>query len=318
VRAVLTIVMYHYVRDGARVHARTRAELEGQLDHVTKSHEVVGLGDILAGALPDNACLLTFDDGLVEHLEVVAPALVRRGLTGVFCPPAQPVLERRVLDVQKTQFLLAAVDDHAALGARIMELAAVPDEASFRERNTPPHRFDRPETVFVKRALQDGLPEGERREILDRLFAEHVSDDERAFASALYLTLEGVRELAVLGMDVAGHGWSHRRLGLLAEAEQRDEIARTRDFLALVHDEEPRRWTLCYPYGSRNETTLRLLREADCAVGLTTDVGVAGPDADLLQLPRLDTNDLPTAVPPGHVRGQTPDRSTEDASGSSR
>ncbi|MGH3130009.1 MAG: polysaccharide deacetylase family protein [Gaiellaceae bacterium] len=291
--------MYHYVRDGARVHARTTAELEGQLDHVAAAYEVVGLAAVRDGDLPENACLLTFDDGLVEHLETVAPALRRRGLSGCFCPPARPVLERSVLDVQKTQFLLAASDDHGALARRILDLArpyGVASDEELRARNTPPHRFDPPETVFVKRVLQDGLPEGPRREILDRLFAELVSDDERSFADGLYLTLDGVRELAAMGLDVAGHGYSHRRLGLLDEDAQRDEIARTRDFLGRVSGDEPAGWTMCYPYGSRDGTTLRLLREAGCALGLTTDVGLAGSGSDPLQLPRIDTNDLPVEV----------------------
>ena len=222
--------MYHYVRDGGGVHARTVSEFEAQLDHVVRGYTNVGLDDVRNGEWPDEACLLTFDDGLREHLDVVAPALERRGLTGAFCPPARPVLERRVLDVQKTQLLLAASDDHSALGARILELARewdVAGEDELRARNTPPHRFDPPETVFVKRILQDGLPEGPRRAILDRLFAEVVSDDEREVADELYLTLEDCRELVARGHYLAGHRYEHRRMALLDECEQRSEVERT-------------------------------------------------------------------------------------------
>jgi peptidoglycan/xylan/chitin deacetylase (PgdA/CDA1 family) len=286
--------MYHYVRDGARVHARTSEEFERQLDYIEANYTVVGCEAASARRLPEDACLLSFDDGLREHLEVVAPALEARGFRGVFCPPAKPVLERAVLDVQKTQFLLAHAEDHAALGEQIVELARVEDEARFRAENTPPHRFDPPETVFVKRSLQDGLPEERRQPILDRLFAEHVTADERAFADELYLTLAECRELVQRGHDVIGHGYEHRRLALLEEAAQRAEIERTREFVELVGG----LWAFCYPYGSRNEGTLRLLAESGCVLGLTTDVGVAGPDADLLQLPRLDTNDLPVGGEP--------------------
>ena len=285
----LTIVMYHYVRDGARVHARTVAELEAQLDHVTNCYEVVGLDGVLAGGWPNDGCLLTFDDGLVEHVEVVAPALEARGLRGVFAVPGAPVLERRPLDVQKTQFLLASSDDHAALGERLLELANVADPDELRRANTPPHRFDPPETVFVKRALQDGLPEAQRGRVLDALFHECVTEDERTFADELYLTLDGCRELVARGHAVIGHGWEHRRLGLLDEAAQRAELEGSRRLVA----EAGGTWAMCYAYGSRNETTLRLLRDAGCALGLTTDVRVATLDDDPLQLPRLDTNDLP-------------------------
>ena len=69
------------------------------------------------------------------------------------------------------------------------------------------------------------------------------------------------------GHEVIGHGWEHRRLGLLDEQAQRDELERTRGFVEDVGGT----WALCYPYGSRNETTLRLLRELGCAAALTTD-----------------------------------------------
>jgi peptidoglycan/xylan/chitin deacetylase (PgdA/CDA1 family) len=288
----LTIVMYHYVRDAAPVHARTVAELEAQLDLVAKCYEVLRVSDVAVGSWPENGCLLTFDDGLREHLDTVAPALEAHGLTGCFCPPAQPVLERRVLDVQKTQWLLGTVADHRALGDELLDLAGVEDVEAFRAANTPAHRYDPPETVFVKRALQDGLPEDRRRDVLDRLFREHVTDDEGAFADELYLTLEECRELVRRGHDVIGHGYEHRRLGLLAEPAQREEIERSRAFVDAVGGT----WALCYAYGSRNATTLRLLEGSACLLALTTDARRATRDDSLLELPRIDTNDLDAEV----------------------
>jgi len=282
--------MYHYVRDGATVPARTVAELEAELDHVAERYTCVRLEDVVGGAWPDDACMLTFDDGLVEHLDVVAPALEERGLTGVFCPPGRAVVERRPLDVQRTQFLLASTSGHEALGRRI--LAAVDDPDRLWAENTPPHRYDAPATVFVKRALQEGLPEGQREELLATLFRELVTDDDEAFAGSLYLTLDGCTELVRRGHEVVGHGWEHRRLGLLDERAQRDELERTREFI----DEVGGTWALCYPYGSRSETTLRLLRELDCAAGLTTEPRRATQADPLLELPRIDTNDLQLEV----------------------
>ena len=286
--------MYHYVRDGARVHARTTAEFDAQLEHVARNYTVVGLDSVHARDWPEDACLLTFDDGLVEHLELVAPALARRGMTGVFCPPGAAVLERRVLDVQKSQFVLAASDDHAALAQRIFELA--PDARALEISLA--HRYDPPETVLVKRLLQDALPDEERQRVLDALFAELVADDERVFADQLYLDLDGVRELLGLGMDVAGHGWEHRRLAVLDEEAQRDEVDGSLQLLEAA-GAPTESWAMCFAYGSRDETSLRLLRERGCAVGLTTEPRVATAEDDLLQLPRLDTNDLPVEVVEG-------------------
>jgi hypothetical protein len=51
-----------------------------------------------------------------------------------------------------------------------------------------------------------------------------------------------------------------------------------------------------FAYGSRYDPSLRLLREAGCAIGFTTEPRVATDEDDLLELPRLDTNDLPVEV----------------------
>ena len=53
---------------------------------------------------------------------------------------------------------------------------------------------------------------------------------------------------------------------------------------------------MCFAYGSRDETSLGLLRQAGCAIGLTTEPRVATEADSLLELPRLDTNDLRVEV----------------------
>jgi hypothetical protein len=53
-------------------------------------------------------------------------------------------------------------------------------------------------------------------------------------------------------------------------------------------------WVMCYPYGSYNEETLDYLKKTGCSLGLTTAVAVAKLPADEnLEIPRIDTNDLP-------------------------
>jgi peptidoglycan/xylan/chitin deacetylase (PgdA/CDA1 family) len=303
--------MYHYVRDAAssafpRLNVRTPADLEGQLDYIIRHYTVVGCSAVrdayLEGRpLPPRPCLLSFDDGFVEHLDVVAPALARRRLTACFAPPARPVLERRVLDVQKSQFVLAASGDHAALARLVLDMLEdvrveydLPATDDLRARYARPGRYDGLETMLVKRLLQDGLPEAPRRALLDRLFAELVTHDEHAFADDLYLSVDGVRRLLDLGMDIAGHGLDHVRLGEADADTQERELDGTRALLGQA-GVAAEGWTMVYPYGSRDASAVRLLAERGCSLGLTTDVGLAGLDAPPLELPRLNTNDLPVA-----------------------
>lgn len=310
-RPVLTIVMYHYVRDPdlsryPDMKARTIAEFEGQLDYVERHYEPVRLEDVRAAyagerVLPSRACLLTFDDGVSDHRDVVLPALARRGMFGCFAPAAEAVLGRRVLDVQKSQFVLAAEPDHGRVLERVLaELepyaAGRPElSADALRRRTVGDRFDDADTTLVKRLFQHELPEDVRRPVLDRLFAELVTDDERSFAEELYLSLDDVRDLCESGMAVAGHGVAHRHLGLLDRAAQEAEISGTLEFLSQLGIDATLGWAMVYPSGSFDRATIELLTAAGCALGLTVEPALAGPDTDPLALPRLDTNDLPLA-----------------------
>ena len=84
------VVMYHYVRDSAAtpfpaIRALPPALFEQQLDWLQREYHLVDIDALSAavagrGVLPANAALLTFDDGLVDHYQVVVPILRQRGL----------------------------------------------------------------------------------------------------------------------------------------------------------------------------------------------------------------------------------------------
>src|ERR1019366_511715 len=118
----VTIVMYHYVRDLANSHfpaikGLTVDRFCRQLDHIQSRYTPIAARDLMEAFassdkdFPPNPILLTFDDGYSDHFLNVFPILDRRGVPGCFYPPAQAILEHKVLDVNKIQFVLAAVPD---------------------------------------------------------------------------------------------------------------------------------------------------------------------------------------------------------------
>jgi peptidoglycan/xylan/chitin deacetylase (PgdA/CDA1 family) len=307
---MLTIVMYHYVRDLANtpfpsIKGLATSDFEVQLDHIARRYEVVGLDDVLAAAegeraLPRDACLLTFDDGFVDHHETVFPRLRARGMRGAFFPPGRPVLEHVPLDVHKLHFILAAASSPGAVAERMLEELdrlrserALPSEGELRARYESEDRFDSPETMLIKGVLQHGLPARIRAALVQRMFTHFVDDDEQAFARELYMGLDQLRELLRGGMAIGGHGWAHEWLGKLPRAAQSEELSRTAGLLELVHGAPPSAWTMCYPYGSYNAETLELVSEHGAVLGLTTKPDVVADFSRPFELERLDTNDLP-------------------------
>jgi peptidoglycan/xylan/chitin deacetylase (PgdA/CDA1 family) len=308
--SALTIVMYHYVRDLRRsrypgIKGRTVEEFDAQLDHLTTHHTICSTRDVLAAVrgerpLPPDACLLTFDDGLIDHFTVVLPRLVERGLTASFYPPAVAVARSAVLDTHKIHFILACASDHAALARTLGELIddagrriEIPSARALWERWAEPSVFDPAEVVFVKRVLQRGLPEPVRHALTATLFDEYVGVPESVFAAELYMDPAQLRCLLASGMEIGGHGAAHVWLDSLSPAAQREEIAATRTFLEEVHGRTPADWVMCYPFGAFTSETQRLLAEHGCALGLTTRFDTVNDLSAPLELPRLDTNHVP-------------------------
>jgi peptidoglycan/xylan/chitin deacetylase (PgdA/CDA1 family) len=307
----LTIVMYHYVRDLARsrypaIKGRTIDEFKAQLDWIARHHHVVTAEQVIAAskgdaALPDNAAWLTFDDGYVDHYANVFPLLDARGWQGSFFVPARPVLEGRLLDVNKIHFILAAQPDADLLVEELRLAVEVARGSGHELRAWDDYvadymgecHLDTPQVLFVKLMLQKGLPEGVRNDICDTLFRRFVSADEVAFAAELYCSPAQLSTMIGAGQHIGSHGYAHEWYSSLPRAGQENDVARSLGFLRAIgatdHD-----WVMCYPYGGYNADTLDVVASAGCAIGVTTrsatvDVGVDAP----LEYARRDTIELP-------------------------
>lgn len=306
----LTIVMYHYVR---RIKNSRFSEIKGlerddfveQVEYLKRHYTPVTGQQVVEaakgrGELPKNAVLLTFDDGYLDHFTTAFPILKNAGVPAVFFPPAKCVLEREMLDVNKIHYILAATDDKTKLITCIDESIetyrnthAIKTVAEYRSLYFHPNRFDSAEVIYIKRMLQVGLDESIRSEITDFLFRTFVSSDPKSFANEVYMDIDQAKCMFDSGMAFGSHGYDHYWLDSLTMEQQEQEIDRSLEFLGMI-GEKTKDWIMCYPYGAWNSDTLDVLRKKECAIALTTEVGIADIEkSNRLILPRLDTNDLP-------------------------
>src|SRR3989338_5457904 len=97
----VTIVMYHYVRDMARTRYPDLKALDSeafkkQIQYFLTSYSVIKMEELIGAVteerkLPENALLLTFDDGYRDHFEFVFPVLKKFGIQGSFFVPVEAV-----------------------------------------------------------------------------------------------------------------------------------------------------------------------------------------------------------------------------------
>lgn len=305
----LSIVMYHYVRDLR--HSRY-PEIKGldlplfrrQLEFFQSRFKAVTMEQVIAAiregeTLPDNALLLTFDDGYMDHYACALPLLEEFGFQGTFFIPGKTFTTHQLLDVNKIHYILASAD----IGKLLPDVLSRLDFYRGQEFDYPSNeelfavhavanRFDSKEIRFVKAVLQAPVPEKVRNRISSDLFTKYVGISEEQLAYELYMNPDQIRTMKRHGMFIGVHGWDHYWLDSLPKAEMKADIAKALEIMDPFIDRDA--WAIAYPYGRSNSAVLDYVAEQGACVGVTieprpTRIGEDSP----LALPRMDCNDFP-------------------------
>lgn len=306
----LHIVMYHYVRD---LKYSRYPEIKGmdwrlfkqQLEFFSSKFNVVTMEQVIAACnedkdmLPDNALLLTFDDGYIDNYTYALPLLSEYRMQGSFFIPGKTFNENKLLDVNKIHFILATADSKELVKEIFEQLDyyrgteyAIPSNEELYEKYAVANRFDNKDIIFVKRVLQTGLAENLRNQISSNLFKKYVGVSEETFAKELYMSREQIRQMKKDGMFIGLHGYDHYWMGNLPEEQMKADFDKSVEVLSEFIDDG--NYVLNYPYGNYNDNVLAYMQEKKVKLGMTTEVAVAkiGEDNKYL-LPRLDCNDFP-------------------------
>ena len=305
----LSIIMYHYIRDlkNSRYPNINGLDLDlfkEQIDFLYKNFHVVTMEQVVdasrgKGELPENAVLLTFDDGYIDHFTNVFPVLCNYGMQGSFFIPSRIFLENKLLDSNKLHFVLAS-GEIGNIKTSVLECLKEyrkegydiePDEILYGKL-AEANRWDDEEVIFVKRLLQNYLPEELREKIVHELFLEYVGIPEEKFVKEVYVNLDQIRCMKKAGMFFGLHGHGHYWLDKLDEEAMKIDINTGLDFFReFIHKDY---MVMNYPYGGYNDQVLSHLKSIGCNLGLGVDPRVADLEKEnILTLPRFDTNDFP-------------------------
>ena len=309
----LYISMYHYTRDlinsrYPEIKGLDYPLFEKQLQFFKDNFNVIKMEELIdalknGSDLPENALLLTFDDGYIDNYTVALPLLKKYGFQGSFFIPAKTFCENKILDVNKIHFILAVVPNRNEMDVLYDDLLKqidiyreaghqIPDTDELIDKYAMANRFDDARTVFCKRVLQTALPEMIRNEISDYLFNKYVGIKESSFAKELYLNREQIALMKENGMFIGIHGYDHYWLGNLEEEKMKRDIDKALEEMSDYIDENC--WVMNYPYGSYNEEVIKYIESKGCVLALTSEVRAADLSKDnRYTIPRFDCNDFP-------------------------
>ena len=293
-------LMYHYVRPSApglpHFPFLRLADFERQLDYFAETYGCVSRASFLdwvEGGVAPEGVLLTFDDGLRDHLDFVVPALRQRGFFAIFYIPSAPILRGTLLDVHKVHLALGRLGGPAAL-AWIKDKAPNLVSSDLREPAThyAAQKSDRA-TKLVKDLFNWQLPAEDRAPLLDGLL-DHAFADAPPAWNEIYLDREDLRVLREAGMGVGPHGHRHLVSGLLSAEEEWTEIETSCAFIQETGSSLA--WGYCYPYGAFSERTEAMMAKAQCPFALAVragDITERMGESRRYALPRYNCNTFP-------------------------
>jgi peptidoglycan/xylan/chitin deacetylase (PgdA/CDA1 family) len=242
-----------------------------------------------AGQLPDQAVVMTFDDGYADLLEHVRPLLDRH-------------------DVPATAFIVAGClgrpfwwDELAgallASGPSATPAPAPNTDAPPLGRsdgNRPERGADRASvrtrTVLATYRTLRQAPGEERERTIAELWAGQGDSPDVAGRLPRALTADEVVELASSGLfEIGSHTLSHATLASLSTARQHQEILESKRSLEELLQRPVRSFS--YPDGSVSGETAELVRQAGFRCGCTSHQDIVHMRSDLFQLPRFWAGD---------------------------
>ena len=284
----LTVMMYHYVRDrgdeaeaGSGIPGMSVKTFESQLDDLSNQHTFVTWPDVQLAVqghrpLAISACLLTFDDGVLDHYINVFRILRSRKLSGLFFAMSRSENEALTLP-HKIHFLLAKLG-LAELRDAIWEKLDSQQRERFTEAEKkysfkhPPLSLDK-RINLLKAVLQRDLSL-EVDPLLGSLFEEHIGS-EKETARNYYLSSEQIREMTEGGMHFGGHTHSHPWFDWIDSAARNAEIKASAAWLQKV---ESGPWAFAYPYGGLSEDSPQLLQAHGFMAAFTTQTQLRHSD----------------------------------------
>ena len=140
--------------------------------------------------------------------------------------------------------------------------------------------------------MQYLLPLKLRTNITNKLFKKFVDQEEKNFASKLYMNSKNIKEMYLNKMFIGLHGSNHLWLKHLKKNEQEKEIKNSLGFFSKIGIKN--NMSMAYPYGSYNNNTLGLLKKYKIKFAFTTKPGSISRYnlSNKYLFPRYDTNDF--------------------------
>ncbi len=276
----LSILIYHQVfaeKDAMRPSEPDAQTFAWQMQlvnrHFTPLSISAALKHLERGTLPANAICVTFDDGYINNLEIAAPILQQFNIPATVYiatgfSNGENMFNDRVIDLVANQQIstlsLNAIEEHP------VELESTED------------RIKVAHSILAKIKY---LPIAERKTLIDVLYQENDALE----APIKMMSAKQIKQLRSMGVEIGAHTVEHPILKVLEPAEQKQQIAKSKQVLEIVLGEEVT--AFAYPNGKvggdYDQGTRDIVEGIGFDYAVSTNWGVTTKSSDKFQLNRF-------------------------------
>ena len=267
--------------------AISQAAFEKQLRYLRANYTVMGLREVTfalqrSQPLPDNACVITFDDSYRDHYRYAYPVLKNLGLAATFFVEGGHTAEAGSIRFLDRYYHIL---DHSPCRSFSLNLSAGIQVDSMRldvfSKMTMLHELG------LKGWLKQSGPLDCERVLAELEDALQVRVDAGALSKDLYLSVAEMQEMVQGGMELGAHTMRHPSLLHVDHATARAEIFDSGDFVKKVAGTGVVAFAYPFGEGSNSPSVRRLVRDFGYYAACTTFTGLNGYNTNALELRRV-------------------------------
>ena len=288
--------MFHDVRDENKYPKRyslksflNKEKFKFQINEITKKYKIIDSKDLQGLDLEsnENYAILTFDDGLKDHYWV-HKYLKSCNLPATFLIPKMPIIEKKVMNTHKIQFIMAKADE-ILIKNDILNLFNNNDRQSIWDeysKTSWKKNWWSKEMIFITNFLRKYKGKDfDCYEISNLLFNKYLDVSEEELSEDFYLDLNQIDEMVNNNMCIGGHGNISENLLLIDDVE--NDILESKKFVSSYSNQ----FVFSYPNGGFNDKIKEIMQKLNCKLSFTTvQKTLTDLDSiDYLEFPRYDS-----------------------------
>lgn len=291
-RGDIPVLMYHSIATHRAAEptclalvdmAVSRDLFRRQMEYISRNYTTVGFEDLLqwrAGTigLPDNPCIITFDDGYLDAYENAVPILEEFRLKACFFIIGSPLhgssipwlhAVYEILDNVPADRLVPVLRKHISEFPPTGELNKA-ELVAWLRRYSRRQCDNRKQRYAVLQALRDTLGV----QVMKR--------------PHLYMDAQEVRQISEKGFEIGCHSLAHQYLSRLTPRELEDDVAASKSLVQEATGRQPK--AFCYPFGLEgtwNDVVVATLKKHGFTCACSSERGLNNRQTDLFALRRV-------------------------------